>query len=330
MKTLFYLGIYLPSLLIYLITKKTPKYMYIAQRRLFMSTGGKFNDVISSIISKIRGKYDISNSKGILGDLSQEDAKKISNEIEENGFYIFDTKISDEFIEKVTHFSSVTPSKIIDINKKHVQVTTDEFIIDRDNILSPKYSFDGSRLVSNETIQDLVFDENLLHIAQEYLGTKPIFDSIALWFSAPFNNEGTSAAAQEFHFDMDRIKFLKFFVYLSDVGTENGPHCYVPKSHKTPLPKEFRKDGRVPDERIEEYYGKPLEICKPKGSIMLVDTRGFHKGKPLTSGERLLLQMEYTNSLLGQKTPSFKAKKITNIEKYKKYKRTFQLIKIDD
>jgi hypothetical protein len=60
-------------------------------------------------------------------------------------------------------------------------------------------------------------------------------------------------------------------------------------SNKTP--KALNKDRRIEDSEISEYYApnQILELTVPQGTIMAVDTRGFHKGKTLTSGKRLLL-----------------------------------------
>jgi hypothetical protein len=103
---------------------------------------------------------------------------------------------------------------------------------------------------------------------------------------------------------MDRIKFLKVFFYLTDVTPESGPHCYVRGSSKR-KPAAILRDGRIPDEEIRSHYPEEtfVEICGGTGSIIAVDTRGWHKGKPLTEGERLILQFEYTNSMFGQNYP---------------------------
>ena len=104
-----------------------------------------------------------------------------------------------------------------------------------------------------------------------------------------------------YHFDLDRIKFMKFFFYLTDVDAETGPHCFVKSSHGK-LPKAINRDGRFEDDEIEKIYGKDnlLELCGKRGSIMAVDTRGFHKGKDLTKDKRLLFQIQFTNSMFGQ------------------------------
>lgn len=77
----------------------------------------------------------------------------------------------------------------------------------------------------------MITDMNFFAIAQEYLACKPIHDLVLMWWSAPHSNKASSEAAQLYHFDMDHLKFLKFFIYLTDVDEHNGPHCYVRKSH---------------------------------------------------------------------------------------------------
>ncbi|MEL7145953.1 MAG: hypothetical protein AAFO69_06265, partial [Bacteroidota bacterium] len=44
-----------------------------------------------------------------------------------------------------------------------------------------------------------------------------------------------------------------------------------------------------------------IEILGSKGTIVAVDTSGFHKGKPPVSRDRLIVQIEFTNSFFGQK-----------------------------
>jgi hypothetical protein len=96
------------------------------------------------------------------------------------------------------------------------------------------------------------------------------------------------------------MKFLKFLFYLTDVGPENGPHTYVSGSHKR-KPAALLKDGRISDEEILRQYAKEqvVEITGPRGMIIAEDTRGLHKGKAPLSGDRLMLQIEFANSLFG-------------------------------
>ena len=100
---------------------------------------------------------------------------------------------------------------------------------------------------------------------------------------------------------MDRFRFVKFFVYLTDVDTNNGPHCYVRGSHLR-KPRVLLRDERILDDEIASHY-KPenmVELTGPTGTILAVDTRGFHKGKPLVERDRLILQIQFADSLFGQ------------------------------
>jgi ectoine hydroxylase-related dioxygenase (phytanoyl-CoA dioxygenase family) len=170
-----------------------------------------------------------------------------------------------------------------------------------DKIESPRYQYTQEDLLSSQAVTQLVFDKSLLVIAQAYLKSRPVMDMVTMWWSFPFHGKGQSGAAQQYHFDMDRIKFLKFFFYLTDVHSDNGPHCYVAGSHKD-KPKAVFRDGRISDAEIKKHYSdnRFLEFNGPAGTILAVDTSGFHKGKVLTEGRRLLLQIEFANSLFGQ------------------------------
>ena len=171
---------------------------------------------------------------------------------------------------------------------------------DASNPISLRFQFRNEQLINDPLIQEIAFDPSLVRIATKFLGTKPILDIISMWWSLPFSSDAADKAAQKYHFDMDRFKFMKFFFYLNDVGPDNGPHCYV-KGSTSHIPKPILADRRIEDEEIAENY-KAIDIKELMGSagtIMAVDTRGFHKGKTLSTGKRLLLQLQFSNSVFG-------------------------------
>ncbi len=274
---------------------------YQKLRELFVLSHGKNNDDISnSIITKI-GKYKDINLNGILGELKETKIKDMVLQMKQNGFYEFDVSLSNAMINSICDYAQKTPVSYLEVDTKEQEASKLKVIFDANNPISPRYQFNSQEIFANSELQKLIFDQSLLAFAQEYLGSKPILDLVAFWWSAPFSGKGKSAAAQMYHFDLDRIKFMKFFFYLTDVTTETGPHCYVKGSHGK-LPNAVNRDGRYEDSEIETIYGKEnlIEICGKKGSIIAVDTRGFHKGKELTTGKRLLFQIQFTNSLFGQ------------------------------
>ena len=91
-----------------------------------------------------------------------------------------------------------------------------------------------------------------------------------------------------------------FFIYLTDVGPENGPHVYARGSHIAGHPSAgpllSRGYVRIPDPDIAAAFGKEnmVELLGKRGTILAVDTRGFHKGKMLTAGHRLMTQLTYS------------------------------------
>ncbi|WP_298222722.1 phytanoyl-CoA dioxygenase family protein [Flavobacterium sp.] len=284
----------------FLKTKVSSEKGYMAFRDLFVLTKGQSNDQISSQINKQLGKYDHVDSQGILN-LSKDEISKTVAAMKKDGFVHFDAVLPDSMIDEIYNYASKTQVSYLETATDDQKYSKEKVLFDEHKPVSPRYNFTGNQIVQCDALQQLIFDQSLLAFAQEYLGCKPILDLVAFWWSAPFQGVGKNAAAQMYHFDLDRIKFMKFFFYITDVTPETGPHCFVKGSHGK-LPKAINRDGRFEDEAIERVFGKEnvMEICGRRGSILAVDTRGFHKGKDLTQGKRLLFQIQFTNSLFGQ------------------------------
>jgi hypothetical protein len=159
-------------------------------------------------------------------------------------------------------------------------------------------------VIEHPTTQRLVADPVLVDISQRYFRTRPVFDFVALWWNTAYLSSASSEAAQLYHFDMDRLKFVKFFIYLTDVGPQNGPHTYVAGSHRR-KPRALHRDGRFSDHEVERHYNPAdiIEITGPRGTVFVADTRGFHKGTLPIAGDRLLLQIEFATNLFGQTYP---------------------------
>jgi hypothetical protein len=129
-----------------------------------------------------------------------------------------------------------------------------------------------------------------------------------MWWHTNYHKQPDSHAAQFFHFDMDRIKWLKIFVYLTDVLPENGPHSFVKGSHRSGgIPPRLLLRGyeRLTDEEVRQCYSDDtcLALSAPRGSIIVEDTRGLHKGANVRGAPRLVLQLQLSNTLFGAKYP---------------------------
>ena len=162
-----------------------------------------------------------------------------------------------------------------------------------------RYEVPEADAVSSRAAQGLIADPSLLAVAQAYLGAAPIVDLVTMWWSAAVGVGASSAAAQQYHFDLDRLRFLKLFVYLTDVDERTGPHVFVRGSHLA-KPAHLRRDGRHSDAAVEAAFpGGPQVITGARGSMFLADTLGLHKGLDLVEGHRLVFQVEWSSSLFG-------------------------------
>jgi len=156
-------------------------------------------------------------------------------------------------------------------------------------------------LTAVSLVSQLANDPVLVNVASAYLRANSSLMNISTWYTFPADQESVDAA-QFFHYDLDTLRWLKVFIFLSDVGPENGPHEYVEGSHQPgTIPVELlRRDySRLPDKDVDRYYaGKRKQLLVPKGSVVLADTRCFHKGVNPVSGYRLLMQFIYAPSRL--------------------------------
>lgn len=301
---LFWIG-----LLQYKLFGKTNKYSYFSFRKLHGMTNGAINKSLSQKISKRKGKYSFpSVTTGITGALSEEKLNSIVSEVEKNGFYIFPTKLDSEICDEIKNFSLGLNAKTIG---EQSEVNYSKY--DRAKTVASMYKYESEDILKQENIQSIFYDLNFIRIAQSYLGCKPLNNSILMWWSALYNQSASSKAAQLYHFDMDHPKFIKFFIYLTDVDTNSGPHCFIRGTNRN-KPLNLREDRRFSETEIKSSFDEKdiVEIIGNKGTIVAVDTSGIHKGKLPISQDRLIVQLEYTNSFFGQKKHAFKAPAIAN------------------
>ncbi len=156
-------------------------------------------------------------------------------------------------------------------------------------------------LLGQRAVQRLATDESLRVFAGRYLACDPVNDLVTMWWSAAVpGTTDTSVTAQQFHADLDRLRFVKFFAYLTDVGPDQGPHVYVRGSHRR-RPAALRADRRFGDDEVRARYPEAdlVPVEGPAGTVFAADTSGLHKGLPLVHGQRLVVQVEFASGLLG-------------------------------
>ena len=281
------------SLILFKLTNKSLSKTHIALINLYSIDNGFSLNFFNNLI-KSKNK----NTKIPLS-LIYENKKPLvlNQELNENGYCKFSQNLNAEILSDLNETARNLKS-----------FDGDNFVFfDEKKLSSTRYSFDKNELINQLSIQKLVMDEAIIDIARQYFDSEPIFDFPAMWWSTTFGDGPSSEAAQLYHYDMDRVKWLKIFFYLTDVDDYNGPHNYIQKTHKiNSKPKELISRGyvRISDDEIKNYYDEEdfKAIKGPKGLTFAADTLCYHKGKNLTRGCRLVLELNFTTSLFANNT----------------------------
>jgi len=285
--------------------RTTPNYAYQSLIQLFCLTGGRSNDLMARAMALRYPTYDLGSAEGILGKLTRRDVTNVVEDIKEHGFHVFSEKLPATICDRLEAFALKQEAIIRQMDQESArQYGTRKAVY---NPVAPQgiiYEFDPEVLINQNDIQILMTDRSILSVAQGYIGSKPVLDEVNLWWSTAYRANADASAAQLYHFDMDRIRWLKFFIYLTDVEPQNGPHCFVEGTHRTGgIPQDFLKRGyvRISDQEIQAAFShdRLIEFTGPRGTIIAEDTRGLHKGRPILRGHRLILEFEFSNSLFG-------------------------------
>ncbi len=142
----------------------------------------------------------------------------------------------------------------------------------------------------------------LLDVANAYLRLWSKLEYVDLWYSIPQPPDAERQASQRWHRDYNDRHLLKAFLYLVDVDEETGPFQYVPGSQPggpyadawpwRPLgqtyPPEEELARRIPAEAVKTFTA-------PKGTLILCNTSGFHRGGFATGRPRVLATCTYSS-----------------------------------
>jgi hypothetical protein len=317
-------------------TGQTPNKAYQAMIRLHGRTYGRSTNWIANRYATLREENAVGAVSGILGNLSENEIARINNQIKENGYYVFNQVVPEAICDQITQFGLATPSLIE--TEDHKDHQSQLAIFDPEKPISKTYKIPENFLVTNPMVQELMADPTIRAIAKAYVRSEPVLASVNAWFSPAYKPEiEGEAAAQTYHFDMSRCRWLNFFLYLDDVDTNKGPHCFIKGSHRAnKKAQHLLKRGyvRIPNEDIYSTFGKhnEVEFVAKKGTIIVEDTIGFHKGKIPSQGYRSMFELVYAVSLFGgayQKFAIPKSASIKLIEAMKQNPVTYQRYEIE-
>ncbi|HST24917.1 MAG TPA: phytanoyl-CoA dioxygenase family protein [Gaiellaceae bacterium] len=143
-------------------------------------------------------------------------------------------------------------------------------------------------------------DRRLLDVANEYLQLWSKIEYLDMWYSLPVGENAERKASQIWHRDFDDSHLLKAFLYLSDVDATSGPFEYVPGSHPGgPYagvhPWAPMGVGRISEPELAKFVSadEVKTFTAPRGSLILCNTSGLHRGGFAEANPRVLAAATY-------------------------------------
>lgn len=143
--------------------------------------------------------------------------------------------------------------------------------------------------------------DRLAPLADAYFGMRTQVRAYAVWHNLA--SAQAAADSQLWHRDREDLLILKAFLYLDDVDRGGGPFWYAPGTHR-----QGRIDGaaaassqrgvlRSTDDQMAQVLERSawIEATGPAGTLVLADTRGYHKGGHTVTSDRLLLTILFTS-----------------------------------
>ena len=314
LKNILCLFLTLSGLIFYYIFRKTPNFFYQSYIKAYCFTRGLSQKIIFDFFKIFTYRKRINENEFITIFNQEYNFNKINDKINKDGYYVFEEKLNTNLVNSLMQFSLNTKCSFYDKDKKK---HFDYFDKKNTDHIATKYDYDENVLYNNKVIKTLLLDKVFLKIANNFFGTKPLYSEINMWWSPAvkkkinLETEITNQSAQLFHFDLDRIKWLKFFIYLTDTFEDDGPPEYVQGTHKiVSKNSEITKLGyqRIDSSLITKHYPNKLKkITGNAGTIFVGDTSAIHRGNPPLANDRLVLVIEYANSLYGAEYKKIKS-----------------------
>ncbi len=141
----------------------------------------------------------------------------------------------------------------------------------------------------------------ILQIANAYFGMYTRLRFYNVWHT--LRTSTPARESQLWHRDREDHLILKLFVYFSDVDEGAGPFTYAPGTHRKGAVKQqpefFIENGvrRTTDQQMAAVVPRDswIKAFGKKGTILLADTGGFHKGGLAREKDRILYTCLFTS-----------------------------------
>lgn len=158
------------------------------------------------------------------------------------------------------------------------------------------------RMFGVEAVSPLLAEfhnDSFFHLMGEYLCGLSLYNFATLGARIDATREN-NGSGDGWHRDSHFFQF-KSILYLSDVTEENGPFEFLPVSHKPwravfdsavgglPAAPATRYEPAAVDRMVQRLKLRRRSYPAKAGTLLLVNTCGIHRGRPLQAGTRYAL-----------------------------------------
>jgi hypothetical protein len=165
-----------------------------------------------------------------------------------------------------------------------------------------RYYGNGANIPLGCPLLSLGLSNSILNVVHGYLGVWAKLNYIDVWNTVPEPQDAKApSASQRWHRDPEDIKLCKIFLYHTDVDDGAGPLHYLPNARPGERygdlwPQELPAGSVATDSELEAKAPRSdWRICHgKKGTIVFVDTVGFHMGGRATLRNRVLSHWTFT------------------------------------
>lgn len=263
---------------------KSRYFLFLLQRRVKKNKTRLFFAKCISFFSPSL-KFDKQNSR--YQELREIDTQALSSKLKKEGIVNFDEPFFSE-----SEINSIK-DKLNGLHLSDPYSDYSGFVVDNipDEVNCAHY--DRYDLAKISEFINLANDRGLLQLAKEYLGATPTISNINLWWGTYGDNEPRDN--ELFHRDKDDYDFIKFFIYLTDVGADDYRIVYVKNSLNSN--KALDKLRFTLDE-VKKMFGEKniFEAIGDQGTGFIGANYGVHNGTLPTNKNRktLILQIQYS------------------------------------
>jgi hypothetical protein len=255
-----------------------------------------------------------------LGSFSEE-YQRIVGKVNEQGYYVIKDFLNADQVEKIKqelnkyeYFApapnkeTLTYVKLEDLRKSGPA----------DKSTPPMHltNFTGVDMDKDSGIGRMMTDTFMADISAAYFQSQAYLTEVTAYHTKAksrelYTSDDIHGSAQAWHFDYADLRFLKFFLYLTDVNMENGPHTFAVNTQEDKFIQPENEDGfykpgfrrypngtftgQIKNEWVVNAVGRERvkEFCGTKGMLIIENTSGLHKGGDCVSGSREMLSFTF-------------------------------------